>query len=94
MILVSLTAIWDTIKLEDDMSFSFQSADSSQSKAVPSPPAGGGSLWLKLLSNSLLLLFLLFFVLKFKTQLGLPFEGEIELADCEQLFLNTCCLYI
>ena len=26
-------------------------------------------------------LFLLFVVLKFKTQLGLPFEGEIELAD-------------
>ena len=35
-----LTAIYDTIKCEDDMSFSYQSADSSQSKTVPPPPPG------------------------------------------------------
>ena len=37
-----LTEINDTIKCEDDISLSYQSPDSSQSKAVPHPPAGGG----------------------------------------------------
>ena len=43
-----LTAIYDIIKCEDDMSFSYQSAYASQSKAVPFPPAGGGPLCFKL----------------------------------------------
>ena len=34
--------IYDTIKCEDDFSLSYQSADSSQSKAVPPPPPGDG----------------------------------------------------
>ena len=36
------------IKSEDSMSFSYQSADSSQSKAVPPAPAGDGPLCFKL----------------------------------------------
>ena len=36
--------MYDTIKCEDDMSFPYQPADSSQSKVVPSPPPGGGLL--------------------------------------------------
>ena len=36
-----LTAIYDTIKCQDDMSLSDQSADSSQSMAIPPPPGGG-----------------------------------------------------
>ena len=59
-----LTTLYDTIKFEDDMSLSYQSADS-----------GGGPLCFKLQDNKLLLLFLLFVVLKFKTQLLLPFRA-------------------
>ena len=33
-----LTTINETLKCEDDISLSYQSADSSQSKAVPPPP--------------------------------------------------------
>ena len=43
-----LIPIYDTTKCEDDMSLSYQSADSSQSKAVPPPPACGGPLCFKL----------------------------------------------
>ena len=42
-----LTAIYDTIKCEDDISLSYQ-ADSSQSKAVLPPPPDGGPLCFKL----------------------------------------------
>ena len=36
------TTINDTIKCEDDISLSYQSAYLSQSKAVPPLPSGGG----------------------------------------------------
>ena len=72
---------------------SYQSADSNQSKAVPPPPPGGGLLCFKRYNNKLMLLLLLF-VLHFKTQLGLLFEGGIESADLKQLFIHKCRLYI
>ena len=36
-----LTTINDTLQCGDDISLSYQSADSSQSKAAPPPPGGG-----------------------------------------------------
>ena len=63
-----LTAIYDTIKCEDDMYI--------YKHLFKSKPC------FKLKKKKKLLLLLLFvFVLKFKTQLGLPFEGEIEFAE-------------
>ena len=43
-----LVAVYDTIKCEDSISLSYQSADSSQSKDIPPPPIGGGQLSFKL----------------------------------------------
>ena len=70
------TAIYDTIKCEGNMSFSYQSADSSRAKAVPLLPAAGGPLcFINFKTTNYFILFLLLLVLKFKAQLGLPFEG-------------------
>ena len=44
----SLNTINDTVKCEDDISLTYQSADSSQSNANPPPPPGGGLLCFKL----------------------------------------------
>ena len=55
----------DTIKCEDDMSLSYKSADSYQSKAVPSPPPGGGPLCFKFLKQQIIILIFIFVVLKF-----------------------------
>ena len=64
------------------MSFSYHLADSSQSKA------GGGPQCFNLQNIKLLLLFLLFVVLKFKPQLGLPYYKEIELVDLKRLSIH------
>ena len=50
----------------DNMSFSYQSTVSGQSKAVPPPPPGGSLLCSKLKNTKLLLSFLLFVVLFLK----------------------------
>ena len=50
-----LTAIYDKIKCKDDMSFSYQSADSRQWKDVQPPPPFGGLSCFKLYNNNLLL---------------------------------------
>ena len=73
------------------MSYSYQTADLSRSKAP--------FRWSVVLLNFKTANYYYYFsykfvVLKFKTQLGLPFEGEIELADFKQLFIYTCRLYI
>ena len=40
VIMISLKSFLTAIKCKDDNSLSYQSADSSQSKAVPPPPPG------------------------------------------------------
>ena len=59
------------------------------------PLAVGGMLCFKLYNDKLILLLLVVFVvLKFKTQLGLPCEREIVLAAGKPVLIHTSRLYI
>ena len=79
------------------MSLSNQSADSSQSKAVPPPPPGGGPLYINLKTTNY---YYYFIICCFKVEntarnaVLCRLRGDLELADLKQLITYTCRLCI